>query len=156
MYHNWVNNYYKIHVLGAHWAHKVTCNSNTAQQNGWNPNMADTLTEIKWTDTIVFSPYAHVRRPTCWCPITYSGQLGKNTFAVAMGQHRQLTVQVLHITTQITTSSVYANLVQVALCVAHSDGESAFSRLTIVRCWTPTCRPCNGRIWTCTYGENTL
>ena len=30
---------------------------------------------------------------------------------------RQLTIQVLHITTQITTSSVYANLVQVALCV---------------------------------------
>ena len=44
--------------------------------------------------------------------------IGKSTFAVAMGQRRQLTVQVLHITTQITTSSVYANLVQVALCFA--------------------------------------
>ena len=50
-------------------------------------------------------------------PTTYGGQGGKSPFAGAMGQPRQPTVQVLHIRIQITTSSIYADLVQVALCV---------------------------------------
>ena len=70
----------------------------------------------------VFSLYAHIRILPLHGEhagvLQHSGQLEKSTFAVAMGQRRQLTVQVLHITTQIPTSLVYANLVHVALCVA--------------------------------------
>ena len=42
-------------------------------------------------------PYSSVTQQTCWCSTTYSGQWGKSTSAVAMGQRTKLPIQGSHI-----------------------------------------------------------
>ena len=51
-------------------------------------------------------PFYFVIQRTCWCPTMYGGRWGKSTFVIAVVQHRRLIVQVLHIITQITVSSI--------------------------------------------------
>ena len=74
----------------------------------WQASTGSILTE--------FSLGAHIH-----ILLLHGGRVGVQQRTVVNGEKghsRQLTVQVLHIKTQITASSIYADLGQVALCVA--------------------------------------